>query len=169
MSEATATAGNTTPEGEGAQQNPAMEGSAAERTFTQEEVNALMGKTRKEERAKFANYDQYKAAADELAKLKEKDKTELQKATERAEAAEAELAERKAADAAAQAAREVAKATGVPAEALRGATREEIEAHAEVLKPFFAKGAAPVVQTGSPSTEAKGSGDPLRDAINNAL
>lgn len=167
MSETTATAGST-PEGEGAIENPAMEGSQP-RTFTQEEVNALMGKTRKEERAKFSNYEEYKAAADELAKLKEKDKTELEKATERAEAAEARLAEREAAEAIALAAREVSKATGVPEEALRGATREEIEAHAEVLRPFFAKGAAPVVKTGSPSTEERGTGDPLRDAISNAL
>ncbi|ACV09944.1 hypothetical protein [Jonesia denitrificans] len=31
---------------------------------------------------------------------------------------------------------EVAEATGVPAAALRGSTREELEAHAETLKPF---------------------------------
>ena len=167
MSETTADAG-TTPQGEGANENPAMEGSQP-KTFTQEEVNALMGKTRKEERAKFANYDDYKAAAEKLKQIEEKDKTDLQKATERAEAAEAKLAEREAADAIAKAAREVAKATGVPVEALRGTTREEIEAHAEVLKPFFAKDAAPSVNTGSPSTEKQGSGDPLRDAINQML
>lgn len=167
MSETTAQAG-TTPSGEGANENPAMEGSQP-RTFTQEEVNALMGDLRKKERAKFSNYEEYKAAADELAKLKEKNKTELEKATERAEAAEAKLAERDAADAIAQDIREVAKATGVPEEALRGSTREEIEAHAEVLKPLFAKKAAPSVNTGSPSTETKGSGDPLRDAINQML
>lgn len=167
MSETTAIAG-TTPQGEGAaNENPAMEGS--QKTFTQEEVNALMGKTRKEERAKYAGYEQYKADSEELAKLRDKDKTELQKATERAEAAEAALAEREAKEAIAQAVREVAKATGVPEEALRGANREEIEAHAEALKPYFANGAAPVVDAGSPSTEQSSSGDPLRDAINNAL
>lgn len=168
MSEVTANAGNSTPEGEGAAaENPAMEGS--QKTFTQDEVNALMGDLRKRERAKYEGYDQYKADSAELRKLKDRDKSELQKAVERAEAAEAKLADREAADAVAQAAREVSEATGVPAEALRGATREEIEAHAAVLKPLFAKGAAPVVQTGSPSTERKGSGDPLRDAISNAL
>lgn len=145
-----------------------MEGSQP-KMLTQDEVNAIVGKTRKEERAKFSNYEEYKAAAEELRKLKEKDKTELERAVERAEAAEARLAEREAADAIAQAAREVAKATGVPEEALRGTTREEIEAHAEVLKPFFAKDAAPSVNTGSPSTEEKGSGDPLRDAINQMM
>jgi hypothetical protein len=168
MSETTANAG-TTPQVEGAaNENPAMEGSQP-KTFTQEEVDRLMGDLRKKERARYAGYDEYKAAADELAKLKEKDKTELERATERAEAAEAKLAEREAAEAIALAAREVSKATGVPEEALRGSTREEIEAHAEVLKPFFAKGAAPSVNTGSPSTEEGGSGDPLRDAINQML
>ena len=168
MSETTANAG-TTPQVEGAaNENPAMEGSQP-KTFTQEEVDKLMGDLRKKERARYASYDEYKAAAAERAKLTEKDKTELLKATERAEAAEARLAEREAAEAIALAAREVSKATGVPEEALRGSTREEIEAHAEVLKPFFAKGAAPVVQTGSPSTETSATGDPLRDAISNAL
>ena len=167
MSETTANAG-TTPQGEGANENPAMEGSQP-KTFTQEEVNALMGKTRKEERAKFANYDDYKAAAEKLKQIEEKGKTDLQKATERAEAAEAALAERKAAEAVAEAIREVSKATGVPEDALRGASREEIEAHAEALKPYFSKDAAPSVPTGAPSTEAQASGDPLRDVINQAL
>lgn len=145
-----------------------MEGSQP-KTFTQEEVNALMGDLRKKERAKFSNYEEYKAAAERLKEIEEKDKTNLQKATERAEAAEAKLAERDAADAIAKAARDVANATGVPVEALRGSSRDEIEAHAEVLKPFFAKDAAPSVNTGSPSTDEKGSGDPLRDAINQML
>lgn len=168
MSEATAQAG-TTPTGEdAARENPTMEGSQP-KTFTQEEVNALMGDLRKKERAKFSNYEEYKAAAERLKEIEEKDKTNLQKATERAEAAEAKLAERDAADAIAKAARDVANATGVPVEALRGSSRDEIEAHAEVLKPFFAKDAAPSVNTGSPSTDEKGSGDPLRDAINQML
>lgn len=167
MSEATANAG-TTPAGEGAtEENPAMEGS--QKTLTQDEANALIGNARKKERAKYANYEEYKAAFEELQQLKEKDKTEAQRALERAEAAEKELADIKAKEALAKAAAEIAERTGVPAEALRGGTPEEMEAHAEVLAPFFKKESAPKVNTGASSTESSGSGDPLRDAISNAL
>lgn len=168
MSDTTANAGST-PAGEGAGENPAMEGSQSPKTFTQEEVDKLMGDLRKKDRAKYARYDEYKAAAEKLAEIEEKGKTDLQRATERAEAAEAALAEREAAEAVAAAIREVSKATGVPEDALRGASREEIEAHAEALKPYFSKDAAPSVNTGAPSTEAQASGDPLRDVINQAL
>lgn len=168
MSETTANAG-TTPQGEGAGENHAMDGSQNPKTFTQEEVDKLMGDLRKKDRAKYARYDEYKAAAEKLAEIEEKGKTDLQRATERAEAAEAKLAEREAADAVAEAVREVSKATGVPEDALRGASREEIEAHAEALKPYFSKDAAPSVPTGAPSTEAQASGDPLRGVINQAL
>lgn len=47
------------------------------------------------------------------------------------------------------------KKTGVPAELLRGATEEEIEAHAESLKSYVGKKAAPVVYLGNPSSEEK--------------
>ncbi len=34
---------------------------------------------------------------------------------------------------------EIARKNGIPVEALRGSTREELEAHAEVLKPVYTK------------------------------
>lgn len=161
MSETTAEAGSTPATEEGG--NPSAEGS---RTFTQEQVNKLVGEARVKERAKYANYDEYKTAADELSKIKEADKTELQKANEKAEALAAErdalLSEKNAA----AWKKEVSEATGVPADALEGATKEAIEAHAERLKPYFAKDAAPVVDTGRPSSDDGAGGDWLRAAIN---
>lgn len=153
---------------EGASENPAMEGSQP-KTFTQEELNEIVGSAKKKERAKYSDYEKYKAAFAELEQLKEKDKSELQKATERAEAAEKELAAVQAREAMSKAAEEISKKTGVPPAVLRGDTVEEMEAHAEALKPFFVKNPAPHVNTGSSSTESGGTGDPLRDAINNAL
>lgn len=85
---------------------------------------------------------------------------------ERADEAEAALHE-KDAEAQAEAWRkEVSEASGVPADVLRGSTKEELEAHAEAMKPYFEKEAAPVVDAGEPSDDESGTtGDWLRDAI----
>lgn len=94
-----------------------------------------------EERAK-AN----KSAAEKLAEIEEASKTETQKALERAERAEKALAAREATEALASIRADVAQATGVPATALRGTTKEELEAHAAELKPLLA-GVSPVIPT----------------------
>ena len=86
-----------------------------------------------EERAK-AN----KGAADRLAEIEEASKTEAQKAAERLAAAEAKVAEFEQREQVAKWKDEVAKATGVPAAALAGSSKDEIEAHAETLKPLIA-------------------------------
>ena len=71
-------------------------------------------------------------AAERLAEIEESNKTELQKATDRAAAAEA-----KAAEVGARAMRaEVAAAKGIPAALLSGSTQEELEASADALLAF---------------------------------
>jgi hypothetical protein len=86
-----------------------------------------------EERAK-AN----KSAVDKLAEIEEASKTEAQKAAERLAAAEAKVAEFEKREQVTKWKDEVAKASGVPATVLAGSTKEEIEAHAETLKPLIA-------------------------------
>lgn len=128
MSETTAQAG-TTPSGEGASENPAMEGSQP-RTFTQEEVNEMVGSARKKERQKFANYDEYRAASEQLPELQRKaEESEAQLAEANARIAEFEQ-QRQIAEWAEQAARE----TGVPASVLKGSTLDELQAHAQQIK-----------------------------------
>ena len=61
------------------------------RTFTQDEVNAIVGKRLAEEKGKYADYDVLKAKALKFDEAEEASKTELQKATERATALETEL------------------------------------------------------------------------------
>ncbi|MCA0217927.1 MAG: hypothetical protein LCH43_11305 [Actinobacteria bacterium] len=80
-----------------------------------------------------AELKQLQDKAKQFDEAEEANKTALQKAEDRAKAAEAKVAERDAADAAAKLVAEVAKAKGVPASALRGTTKEEIEAHADEL------------------------------------
>lgn len=103
-----------------------------------------------EERAKENKKiaDQNSAAAKRLSELEESQKTELQKIQERAEAAEKRAADLEAADEKRRADEElkkqiedwksqVSKATGVPASALRGTTKEDLQAHAEVIKALL--------------------------------
>ena len=112
-----------------------------------------------------------KTAADKLAEIEEASKTETQKAIERAEKAEKALAKRENDDALTAARAEVSKATGVPAAALRGTTKEELEAHAAELAPLIAppekKGAlGPYVPAeGSATSGTPGTNDWLRDAF----
>ena len=54
-----------------------------EKTFTQTELNQLITDRLKREREKHADYDQLKAAADELAKIKESQLSETEKLTKR--------------------------------------------------------------------------------------
>ena len=81
-----------------------------ERTFTQDQVNKLMGELRAKERAKYADYDEFKAKAAKFDEIEEANKSELQKAVEEAERLRAEVdamkAERARADAIAKAAAE---------------------------------------------------------------
>lgn len=129
---------------------------------TQEELDRIIGKRVMREREKFKDYEQFKGAAEELAKIKEANKSDLEKATSRAEKAEEELNALKHEKEINQWVKEVAKETGVPEAALRGETREELMAHAEILKPYFEKSNVYVGSDGK-RPEANVSGDdPIR-------
>lgn len=63
------------------------------KTFTQDQVNALLANQKREVQGKFADYGDLKTKASEFDKLAESQKTELQKAIERADLAERALSE----------------------------------------------------------------------------
>lgn len=77
-----------------------------------------------------------KAAADELEKLKESQMSETEKAAKRTQELEAQVAAYKAKEQQAEWKKQVSANTGIPADALRGSTLEEIQAHADILKPL---------------------------------
>ena len=84
------------------------------------------------ERAKFSDYDDLKAKADQFAQWEEAQKTEAQKTADRLAAAE-----KRAAELEVKALRaEVAASKGVPAELLTGSTKQELEAAADALIEF---------------------------------
>lgn len=72
-----------------------------------------------------------------LRKLDEDTKTEAQKKDELIAELQGKVAEYEIKEQVSTWKAEVAKATGVPAAALAGSTKEEIEAHAEALKPLL--------------------------------
>lgn len=62
---------------------------------TQEELDAIVQKRLAKERAKYSDYEELKSAAEKLRDIEDANKSELEKATERATALEAELAQTK--------------------------------------------------------------------------
>ncbi|WP_341945658.1 DUF4355 domain-containing protein [Microbacterium sp. LWH11-1.2] len=105
------------------------------------------------ERAKVpTDYEDLKAAAAELEKIREANKTEAQKAQERLEAAE-----KRAVELELKATRaEVAAAKSVPIELLSGSTQAELEASADALIAFRGQQASLHVATEGKSSTTSG-------------
>lgn len=147
-------------EGDGTETPGSTEGTPAEAepkgTYTppasQDELDRIIGQRLARERASIA---EIKAKAERFDALEEQNKTELQKALDRAAAAEA-----LAAEASAKALRsEVAAAKNVPVDLLSGATKEELEAAADKLLAFRGEQApgpkAPYVPAATPGQGGK--------------
>lgn len=130
------------------QENQALETEqTAERTFTQEEVNAMIDKRFARQWEKYGNLDELKAKADKLDQIEEASKTELQKATEKAASLQAELDNLKQAAAVREIRSRVSMETGVPETLLTGNTEEECKVQADAIKAF-ANPAYPRVKDG---------------------
>lgn len=132
------------------------------RTFTQEEVNAIVGKRLAEEKGKFADYEDLKAKAAKYDEAEEANKSELQKATERANNLEAELNGLKKAEEVRLMREKVSKETGIPANLITGATEDECKAQAEAIKAFATPSGYPKV-TDKGEVSKPTSGNPKAD------
>ncbi|SEC54730.1 capsid assembly scaffolding protein Gp46 family protein [Arthrobacter woluwensis] len=150
---------NTAPAGESTEPLPQPEPKAFVPPATQEDLDRIVGQRLARERDKYADYEELKAKAEQFTKLEEANKTELQKATERAE----QLAKENATLQATALRASVAAAKGVPENLLSGGTREEIEAAADALLAFRGtKQTAPVVPAQG-KTPSKITDDPTRE------
>jgi alpha-galactosidase/6-phospho-beta-glucosidase family protein len=98
-----------------------------------------------DELAKFADYDDLKTRAETLEAEKAEIEQERDAAVTRAETAEGVVAKFESEQQVSQWRAEVATASGIPADILRGSTKEEFEAHAELLKPLLTAQQAPVI------------------------
>ena len=121
---------------------------AEAKTFTQEELNSIVADRLERERKKFEGYEDFKAKASRLDELEAASKTELQKATERAEKLESELKGLKKAEAVRTARAEVAKETGVPMELLTAETVEACQEQAKAILEFAKPGGYPSLKDG---------------------
>lgn len=131
---------NTVTTGE---QTPAAEGSAQEKTFTQEDVDRIVKERLARAKATPpADYDELKAKAAKYDEAQEAAKTELERANERAAKAERALADAQAAIEHTELVAKVSKETGVPASLLHGSTEEELTASASAISDYV-KASAP--------------------------
>lgn len=117
---------------------PTQEPTAEEqvRTFTQDEVNAIVGRRVAETSAKYADYDALKKKAQAYDAAEEASKSELQKATERADALQAQLDKMISDDKTRRIRDKVSQETGVPASLLSGMTEDECTAQANAIMEF---------------------------------
>lgn len=107
-----------------------------ERTFTQAEVDSIVSDRLQRERSKYADYKALKDKAEAYDKFTEANKSELEKANERAAALQKELDGLKQAETVRGIREQVSKETGVPAELLTATTEEDCKAQAEAIKAF---------------------------------
>lgn len=121
---------------------------AADRTFTQAEVDAIVGERLARDRAKYADYDDIKAKADKFDQMEEKNKSELQKAIERGDKLQTELDAIKNANAIRDIRSKVAEETGVPASLITAETEEDCKNQARAILDFSKPGSYPNVRDG---------------------
>lgn len=142
-------------------ENPPMEGS---RTYTQEEFDAALEAAVKERTA-----GAIRERVDRANRQKKELTSENQELADQLRSVSAKLAEYEQKEHVRELAAKVAEETGVPADVLRGATEEELRAHAESLKAYIGKPSAPYVGSDgfAAGKEQRKDSDWLRTAITN--
>lgn len=124
----------------------------AEKTFTQAEVDAIVGDRLKRDRQKYADYDAMKEKAEKYDQMEEANKSELQKAIERGDALQSELDSIKAANTIRDIRTKVAEETGVPASLLTAATEDECREQAKAILDYANPKGYPSVRDGGEVT-----------------
>lgn len=106
------------------------------RTFTQDEVNAIVNDRLGREKAKYSDYDAIKEKAAKLDELEEANKTELQKASEKVSALQKELDGIKRQNEIRDTRAKVAQEMNIPAHLLTAETEEDCIAQAKDIQEF---------------------------------
>jgi len=120
----------------------------AEKTFTQAELDQIIGERLKREREKYPDYESLKEKAAKLDQIEEDAKSELQKATERAEKLQAELSAMKHTEEVRTIREAVAIQYGIPANLLSGESEETCTEQAKALLEFKSATPYPNVKDG---------------------
>lgn len=104
-----------------------------EKTFTQAEMDAIISERLSRERQKYADYDSLKEKAGKFDAAEEANKTELQKALDKASKLESELDTLKSANTVREVREKVAKEMDIPASLLTANDEEACKAQAEAI------------------------------------
>lgn len=127
---------------------------APEKTFTQADVDRIVTNRL----AKFSDYETLKAKAEKFDEAEEANKSELQKAIDKANKLQSELDTLTKQNEVRAVRDEVSQTTGVPASLLTGTTKEECEAQAKAIAEYKAQPAP------SAYPSVKDGGDPQLNA-----
>ena len=119
---------------------------ATEKTFTQDEVNGIVSERLKRVEAKYEDYEALKEKAARLDKIEEENKTELERATERAVALQGELDTIKKENELRAIREKVANETGVPVNLINGTTEEECTEIAKTISEYARPSGYPSVR-----------------------
>jgi len=104
------------------------------KTFTQDQVNAFMAEEKRKTQATFADYDDLKAKAEKFDKAEQASLSELERERKAHEVDAAELKKYQTREQVSKWAAEIVKDSPIPANVLRGSTKEELVEHFEQLK-----------------------------------
>lgn len=126
------------------------------RTYTQAEIDQIVEDRLYRERKKYADYEDLKAKAEKFDAVEEAQKSELQKATERAESLQAKVDQMEKAEEIRTIRAEVSKETGIPASLLTADTREACEEQAKAIAEYSANPEPPAYPS------VKDGGDPQK-------
>ena len=135
------------------------------KTFTQDDVNRIVAKRV----AKYEDYETLKEKAAKYGEQVEASKSELQKATERADSLQAELDALKSAEQIRVMREEVANQKGIPARLLTGSTQEECESQAEALLNWAKPSGYPNVLDGGDPISNKSPAEQFADWFNSQV
>jgi len=121
------------------QENGTVNESQETKTFTQEEVNAIIADRLKRESTKYSDYESLKAKASKFDEMEEANKSELQKATEKADALQKKLDDMTRNNSVREIRDKIASETGVPAYLLTGESEESCRSQADAILQFAQK------------------------------
>lgn len=124
---------------------------AAGKTFSQADIDRIVGERLYEEKKKYGDYEELKAKAAQFDEFQEKNKTELEKANEKAEKLQKELEGLKKQGEIAEIRAKVSKDTGVPAECLSGNDEESCKAQATAILAFAKPSGYPGAKKDTPN------------------
>lgn len=125
------------------------------KTFTQEEVDRIVGDRLKRDREKYADYEALKEKAAKFDELEEANKTELEKANDRLSTLQQELDTMKAREQVRGIREKVAEEMNIPVNLLTSDTEDGCKAQAEAIKAY-AQPTYPAVNDGGEPQNSKG-------------